>query len=83
MRPIRDIQELKELGKKGCECFIMLNHGLRSSKNLKWNEEDQSFWIHHEIDDTEETLTEEQLFDESITLIGKALNKGCLIAYPW
>lgn len=83
MNPIRDIQELKELAKQGCECFILLNYGLRSSKNIKWNEEEAKFWIHHEIDDTEEFLTEQELFDEEITSIGKALNKGCLIAYPW
>lgn len=82
MKPIKDIQELKELAKKGCECFILLNYGLRSSKNIKWNEEEGKFWIHHEIDDTEEFLTEQELFDESITLIGKALKRGCLIAYP-
>ena len=78
-RRIRNIQQLKELAKNGLECFILLNGGLRSSKYISYNPEDNSFYILNYIDDTEQELTENQLLDSEYTNIAEAMEKGALI----
>ena len=78
---IKTIKHLKELAKKegGLDCFILLNGGLRSSKYISYNPDDNSFYILNYIDDTEQKLTEAQLLDKSYTNIAEAMEKGALI----
>ena len=79
-RRIRTIQQLKELTTKGgLECFILLNGGLRSSKYIRYRPEDNSFYVFNYIDDSEDVLTERQIFDSACSNIGEAIEKGALI----
>ena len=76
---IKTIDQLKELAKNGLECFILLNGGLRSSKYISYNPDDNSFYVLNYIDDTEQKLTEAQFLDKSYTNIAEAMEKGALI----
>jgi len=78
-RRIRNITQLKELAKDGLECFILLNGGLRSSKYISYNPDDNSFYVLNYIDDSEQELTENQLLDSEYTNIAEAMEKGALI----
>ena len=78
-RRIRTVEQLKELAKKGMECCIRLNGGLRSSKFIEYNPDDNSFYVFNYIDDSEQRLTESQILDSEYTNIGEALEKGALI----
>jgi len=78
-RRIRTIAQLKELAKKGLECFILLNGGLRSSKYISYNPDGNKFYIFNYIDDSEQELTESQLLDSEYTNIAEAMEKGALI----
>ena len=73
---IISVDMLKELSTHTLiECFIELNKGLRSSKTVFYDAEEEKFYITNNIDDTEQVLTEEELFTESN--IGEAIIKGC------
>ncbi len=76
---IKNIEQLKELSKDGLDCHIRLNFGLRSSKHIYYNEDVNTFEVINHIDDSEQTLTEEQLFNEDYTNIGIALKSNALI----
>ena len=78
-RRIRTIEQLKELAKKGLDCFILLNGGLRSSRHIRYYPDDNSFYVLNLIDDSEQELTEAQILDSSYTNIGEAMEKGALI----
>jgi uncharacterized protein YaaR (DUF327 family) len=78
-RRIRNIGQLKELAKKGLECFILLNGGLRSSKYISYNPDGNKFYVFNYIDDSEQELTESQLLDSEYTNIAEAMEKGALI----
>jgi hypothetical protein len=80
-RRIRTIEQLKELAQNedGLDCFILLNGGLRSSKHIRYYPEDKSFYVLNLIDDSEQELTENQIFDKAYTNIGQAMKKGALI----
>ena len=78
-RRIKTIEQLKELAKNGLECFILLNGGLRSSKYIRYHPDDNSFYVLHYIDGSEQELTESQLLDGEYTNIDKAMKKGALI----
>ena len=78
-RRIRTIEQLKQLAEKGFECFILLNGGLRSSKFIRYDREDNSFYVFNYIDDTEQTLTEAQILDSDYCNIREAMEKGSLI----
>ena len=78
-RRIRTVEQLKELAKKGMECFVLLNGGLRSSKYIRYDPDDNSFYVFNYIDDSEQTLTESQILSSEHTNIGEAMNKGALI----
>ncbi|MCQ2960630.1 MAG: hypothetical protein MJ198_10680 [Bacteroidales bacterium] len=83
-KKINSIEELKKcLGENNeyKEFFILLNYGLRSSKTISYDKEKNIFWIFNEIDGTECSLTEEELKDEDITNIGKAINLGAFYQY--
>lgn len=78
---IRTIRQLKGLAKgdNGLDCYILLNGNLRSSKYIRYNSEDNSFYVLNLIDDSEQELTESQLLDSGYSNIGEALRKGALI----
>jgi hypothetical protein len=80
-RQIRTIEQLKELAKdeNGLDCFILLNGGLRSSKHIRYYPDDNIFYVLNLIDDSEQELTESQIFDSAYTNIGEAMKKGALI----
>ena len=78
-RRIRTVEQLKELAKNGLECFVLLNGGLRSSKFIDYDVNDNSFYVFNYIDDSEQKLTESQILDSEYTNVGEALEKGALI----
>jgi len=78
-RRIKNIEQLKKLAKDGLECFILLNGGLRSSKYIIYNPDDNSFYVLNYIDDSEQELTEKQILDKSYSNIAEAMEKGALI----
>lgn len=75
-----------EHGTQTHELFIQLTIG-RSWKQMSLAEEGGSkkediFYVTNEIDDTEQRLTGEQLYDKGKSNIGEALEKGALY-YGW
>ena len=78
-RRIRTTEQLKAAAEKGLECFILLNGGLRSSKFIRYDPVDKTFYVFNYIDDTEQTLTEAQILDSSYCNISEAMEKGALI----
>lgn len=54
---------------------VTLNGGLYSKKEMALNQ-DGTIFILNGIDGTTQNLTPDELFDESLTLIGKAINGG-------
>jgi hypothetical protein len=80
---VSSIEELKKLAiitadKDGADFFILLNGGLRSSKHISYNARAGRFWIANWIDGSTQWLTENQLKDKGLTLIGEAIEKGAL-----
>lgn len=59
------------------ECFILLYFGIRSSKDISLNE-NNDYHIYNEIDDSEETIVHSQLMS---SFIGEAISKGALYKY--
>ena len=78
-KTIRTIEQLKSASKDGLECFILINGGLRSSKHIRYFDDENRFEIIHLIDGKEEYLTPEQVMDQNISNIGDAMKKGALI----
>ena len=72
---ITSVEQLKNLAKNGCDCFILLRGNLRSSKHVWYCEEGQ-FEIINYIDGSEQYLTEKKLMDKTFTNIGEAMMKG-------
>jgi len=74
---ITGIDSLKALSSRseGCDCYIKLNFGLRSSKHITY---DGSKWyVLNLSDDTEQELTDKELGAK--TNIIEALGKNALI----
>jgi len=76
---IRNMGELKKLAgnEAGVNCCILLEGGLRSSKNIIYDSEIDQFWVFSFIDNSEQELTEEELTEG--TNIVKAMYNNCLI----
>ena len=77
-KKIESIRELKTLAKNGCDCFILLNGNLRSSKHVWFDEEGKQFEVINMIDGSEQCLSEKQIMDKGYTNIGAAIKKGAL-----
>jgi len=77
------MEQLKAESEQGAEFFILLNHNLRSSKDIVWDAQAKKFHIFNHIDQTVQHLTERQLMDESITNIGYAMKKGALFKHDF
>lgn len=75
---ITSLAQLKKESGNGAEFFILLNHNLRSSKWIRWDEERELFLITNYIDGTEQVLTEKQVMEKLYTNIGYAMTKGAL-----
>lgn len=75
---IKNIKELKALIIKTdpLECFISLNGGLRSSKEISYIPKTKEFEIFQSITGTMDLYTEKEMLKE--TNIGKALKVGAL-----
>ena len=78
MRKIESLEELDALLLKegAIECFIQLNHGLKSSKYI--NKNGDNYYIYNYADDTEDIVDKTSIFDKNITNVGDAMNKGAL-----
>ena len=79
---VNSLDELKQM----CDgvtkdFFIQLNFGFRSSKNISYNKDTDTFYILNEIDDTEQELNSQTIMDEDYTNIGKAITFGTFYAY--
>ena len=81
IKKIESMEQLKELSSiitNDSEYFIQLQGGLRSCKRIEFDGITGIFYIENCMSDTEQELTEQELFDESITNIGRALKAGHL-----
>ena len=78
---VTSVEQLKEI--LNCpetkEFFIQLR-GFRSWKQISFDGTDK-FYILNEIDNTEQVLTEKELFDKNKTNIGEAITKGAFFHY--
>jgi len=61
--------------------FIQLSFGIRSSKQISYNKDTDTFYILNEIDDTEQELNSQTIMDENYTHIGTAVAFGAFYAY--
>lgn len=59
------------------ECFVLLRLGLKSSKDISFDD-NGDYNIYNSIDDTEEIIEHDNLMS---TFIGEALEKGALYKY--
>lgn len=59
------------------DCFVLLNFGIRSSKNISLNA-NGDYEVYNEVDDSEETIVYSRLMD---SFIGEAISKGALYKY--
>ena len=80
---ITSMKQLKAESEQGAEFFILLNHGLRSSKDIVWDAEAKKFHVFNHIDQTEQHLTERQLMDKSLTNIGFAMKRRALFKHDF
>lgn len=71
----------KLLGKRSMEhpleCFIQLNFGIRSSKEISMTKEGD-YWILNEIDGSEEIVAHDKFME---SFFGEAMSKGALYKY--
>lgn len=76
---VSNFETLKRKISKGTHDFyIRLNYGARSSKFIDYNTRTHMFHVMHEIDGSEEDMTERELLKSNI---GKALCEGSLFYY--
>lgn len=83
LQTITSIDQLIRLARRpeGVECSILLNYGMKSSKIIRYYEDEpKPFSIWNLIDDTTIHLKKSQLFNNKLTLVGEAISKGALIA---
>ncbi len=78
LQTVKDIKHLKALAGNANrpDFYILLNGGCLSGKQINWD--GKTFHIENEIDGSEQILSEKELFDPGLTLIGKAIRKGLL-----
>lgn len=78
---VKSVQHLKELiDKEYFDYALLLNGGAFSHKTIGYDELTKKFTITNHIDDTDQELTEEEILDDSLTNIGKAIPLNSLIA---
>ena len=74
---INSVEELKKECEDNYDFFIAFGVS-RSSKGITYDEEDDTFTVHHEIDDTFEDIKSE---DIDKTNIGKAMREERFYVY--
>lgn len=74
-----DLDEMlaKQKSNHPLSCFVQLNFGLRSSKDISFDD-NGDYSIYNGIDDTEEIIEHDNLMS---SFIGEALEKGALYKY--
>lgn len=78
---VENISHLRSLAESNePDFYIVLNGGLVSRKRIAIikDEKTPTYDVYNFIDDSEQTITEKDMFDTSITHIGEALSKGAL-----
>jgi hypothetical protein len=75
-KKITSVEELKKESVDGADFFILLNHFLRSSKHIWWDESARHFEVINYIDGTEQALSEKEIMIKGYTNIGEAIQKG-------
>ena len=79
---VNSLNELKQMCNGVTkDFFIQFNFGIRSSKNISYNKDTDTFYILNEIDDTKQELNSQTIMDEDYTNIGKAITFGSFYAY--
>ena len=79
---VNSLDELKQMCNGVTkDFFIQLNFGIRSSKNISYNKDTDTFYILNEIDDTEQELNSQTIMNEEYTNIGKSITLGSFYAY--
>ena len=77
---INNVQELRDAIEKGNnEFYILIGGMMRSSKTIYWDEDNKKFLITNEIDDSEQDLTDDELY--TMSNIGEAIQKGSFLMY--
>ena len=79
MKQINSIEDLIAEIQLGNHDFFISNGLVRSSKYIEYD--DDIFYIFNEIDDTEQSLTSKELFNDNYTNIGVAINNGTFYSY--
>jgi hypothetical protein len=79
MKQINSIEDLIAEIKLGNHDFFISNGLIRSSKYIEYD--DDIFYIFNEIDDTEQSLTSKELFNEEYTNIGISIKNGTFYSY--
>ena len=79
----KQIETLEELLRKassidGLDCYIRLSSGLKSSKFITYDKEEDSITISHMIDGSREEITLKEFMDSNTVI---ALEKECLYEY--
>ncbi len=59
------------------DCFVLLNFGIRSSKEIG-RDDSGDYWVYNEVDDSDECIKHGQLMK---SFIGEAISKGALYKY--
>lgn len=80
MEKITSIDQLNKLieDEEVVDAFILLNGGFRTSKDISFGEDSNSYCVFNEIDGSDDTYTLEELKQ---SLIGEAMSKGALYKY--
>lgn len=79
-KKIKSIQALKnDCNNTIEEYFILLNGELRSYKTIRYDIDIEIFEVSNSIDETEQLLTEEELYTASN--IGEAIDNGAFYKY--
>ncbi len=87
MIAISSLQELKllaniEVNEDGFDGFIVLNHGVKSSKQIWYDRNGDVLWqVFHYIDESEAHYNSDEEFMESEPNIRDAIKDGSLISY--
>lgn len=80
---VKDLKDLKKLLADGYHEYRIALGGtagaIFSRKDITYNPKTKKYHIINWIDDSEQKLTETQLFVKAYTNIGDALDKNCLI----
>ena len=79
---INNIEELKKLcnDEQSHDCYIVIAGIIRSSKSIFMNE-NETFSVINEIDNSKDLFTEEELLNPELSIIGKAIQKGQFHSY--